>query len=296
MAIVEEVNAAPPDTGAPGVDLDIPARPLVSIRPGGNWAAFGLFELWAYRELLFFLTLRDVQIRYKQTALGVAWAVLQPLCTMILFTLLFGRLAGFPSDGVPYPLFAFAALLPWTFFSNAVTNSGNSLVSSAHLITKVYFPRLIIPGAAVGAALVDLAIGFALLVPLMGWYGVAFKASLLALPVFVALVGLLALGVGLWASALNVKYRDVRHALPFLIQLWMYSSPIIYPLSMVPLRWRWVLVLNPLTGIIVGFRSALFGRPFDWLSIAASTVVTLAVLASALVVFRRMEKTFADIV
>ncbi len=199
----------------------VPDKPLVVIEPTRSWVALNLADLWAYRELLYFLSWRDVKVRYKQTALGVAWAILQPLLTMIIFSLFFGRLAGVPSDNVPYPLFAYAGLLPWTFFANGITNSGNSLVGSAHLITKVYFPRLIIPAAAVAAGLVDLFIAFTVMVAMMIYYDVALTTRLLMLPVLILLVTLLALGAGMWLSALNVKYRDVRFALPFLIQLWM---------------------------------------------------------------------------
>jgi lipopolysaccharide transport system permease protein len=274
----------------------LPDKPLISIRPTRKWVALNLGDLWAYRELLFFLTWRDVKVRYKQTLLGAAWAVIQPLLTTIIFTLFFGRLAGIPSDGIPYPLFAYAGLLPWTFFSNALTNSGNSLVGSANLITKVYFPRMIIPGAAVAAGLVDLAVAFLILIVLMIYYGAGVGWGVLMLPPLVALTALLALGVGLWMSALNVKYRDIRHALPFLVQVWMFASPIIYPSSMLPEKWRWLIALNPLTGIIEGYRAALFGREFDWKAIALSTAVTLALLVYSAYTFRRMEKSFADIV
>ena len=227
-------KAPPGEPACSGYAYELPDQPLISIRPSRTWVALNLRDLWAYRELLFFLTWRDVQVRYKQTVLGVAWAIIQPLATMLIFTLFFGKLAGMPSEDIPYPLFAYAGLLPWTFFSNAVTNSGNSLVGSSNLITKVYFPRMIIPGAAVGAGLVDFAIAFALLAGLMAYYHVAVTWSILMLPVLVALTTLLALGVGMWMSALNVKYRDIRYALPFLIQLWMFASPIIYPASIVP--------------------------------------------------------------
>lgn len=274
----------------------LPDKPLIRIRPSRKWVALNLGDLWAYRELLFFLTWRDVKVRYKQTLLGAAWAVIQPLLTTIIFTLFFGRLAGIPSDGIPYLLFAYAGLLPWTFFSNALTNSGNSLVGSANLITKVYFPRMIIPGAAVAAGLVDLAIAFLILIALMIYYGAGAGWGVLMLPLLVALTALLALGVGLWMSALNVKYRDIRHALPFLVQVWMFASPIIYPSSMLPEKWRWLIALNPLTGIIEGYRAALFGRAFDWKAIGLSTAVTLALLVYSAYTFRRMEKSFADIV
>ena len=274
----------------------LPDEPLVVIEPSKSWVALNLRDVWAYRELLYFLTWRDVKVRYKQTLLGATWAILQPLCTMIIFTLFFGKFAGLPTDGIPSPIFYYAGLLPWTFFSNAVTNSGNSLVGSSNLITKVYFPRMIIPGAAVGAGLVDFAIAFLLLIGLMVYYGVAVTRGLLMLPALVLLTTLLAIGVGMWMSALNVKYRDIRYALPFLIQLWMFASPIIYPPSMVPAEWRWALALNPLTGIIDGFRSALFGRAFHWPALGIATVITLGVLVYSAYSFRRMEKSFADVV
>jgi lipopolysaccharide transport system permease protein len=227
--------------------------------------------------------------------MGVAWAVMQPLFTMLIFTIFFGRLAGIPSDGVPYPIFTYAALLPWTFFNNAVTNSSNSLVGSSNLITKVYFPRMMIPGASVGAGLVDFAIAFVVFGGLMLYYGMTPTLNMLMLLPMLLLITLLALGVGMWVSALNVKYRDVRYALPFMIQLWMFASPIIYPLSMLK-NWQWLLAINPLTGIIEGFRSTLLGRPFNWQSLAVATVITLAVLVCAAYSFRRMEKNFADII
>ena len=255
-----------------------------------------LKELWRYRELLYFLIWRDIKIRYKQTVLGAAWAIIQPLFAMLLFTLFFGKLARVPSDNIPYPVFAYAGLLPWTFFANAVTNSSNSLVGSASLITKVYFPRVIIPAAAVAAGLLDFAIAFVLLLPLMIHYDIVPGANILLLPLFIILATLLALGVGMWMSALNVKYRDVRYALPFVIQLWLFASPVIYPSSLVPQRWQWLLALNPMTGVIEGFRASLFGRSFDWKSISLAAVVTLIVLAYSAYTFRRIEETFADII
>lgn len=280
---------------APSAPL-LPEEPLVIIEPNKAWGALDLRDLWAFRELLYFLTWRDVKVRYKQTELGIAWAIIQPLFTMLVFTLFFGRLAGIPSDNVPYPLFAYAGLLAWSFFANAITNSGNSLVGSANLITKVYFPRMIIPGAAVVAGLVDFAVAFVILVLLMIYYGVMISWSILMFPVVVLLTTLLALGMGMWLSAMNVKYRDVRFALPFLIQLWMFISPVIYPTSFLPEKFRWFLSLNPMTGIIEGYRSSLFGRPFNWIALALSAVITLAVLTYASYSFRRMEKSFADIV
>jgi len=276
--------------------LNLPGKPLVSIRAGGSGPPIDLKSLWDYRELLYFLTWRDVKVRYKQTALGAAWAIIQPLFTMIIFTIFFGNLAKVPSDGIPYPIFAYAALLPWTFFSNAITSSGNSLVGSAHLITKVYFPRMIIPGAAVAAGLIDLMVAFGILIILMIYYGVGATWNLLMLPALILLTTLLAIGVGMYTSALNVKYRDIRYALPFAIQLLMFATPIIYPVSLVPERWRWAFNLNPLTGIIEGFRASFFGRPFNWPALAISSAITLALLVYAAYHFKRMERTFADIV
>lgn len=270
---------------------------MVVIEPSKSWVPLRLGDLWQYRELLYFLTWRDVKVRYKQTLLGAAWAILQPLMTMLVFTLLFGQLAGIKSEGVPYPIFAFGGLLIWTFFSNSVTNSGNSLVGSANLITKIYFPRMIIPAAAVGAGLVDLALAFVIQIVLMIYYRVHLTWAFAMTPVLIILAALLALGVGMWLSALNIKYRDIRYAIPFLIQLWMFASPIIYPLSMLPAKWQWLLALNPLTGIIQNFRIALFGnQAFEWKSLGISAVITVAVLIYSAFAFRRMERHFADIV
>lgn len=273
-----------------------PSKPLIAIEAGRGWAGLDLRDLWLHRDLFFFLIWRDVKVRYKQTVLGAAWAILQPFMTMVVFTLFFGRLAKVPSDGIPYPIFAYAGLLPWTFFSNAITASSNSLVGNAALITKVYFPRMVIPAAAVGAGLVDLAIAALILVVMMAYYGFGLGWSALMLIPLVLLTALLALGVGMWMSGLNVKYRDVRYALPFCVQLWMYATPIIYPISFIPERWRWILVLNPLTGIIDGYRSALFGRPFQLWELVVSTILTLLFLVYAAYSFKRMERDFADVI
>lgn len=282
------------DLGATG----LPERPLVVIEPSSSWVGLDLRALWSYRELLYFLTWRDVKVRYKQTLLGVAWAIIQPLFTMLIATLVFGRLGGIEghTGGIPYPIFAFAGLLPWTFFANAISTSGNSLVGSAHLITKVYFPRMIIPGAAVAAGLVDFAVAFVMLFGLMLYYKVTLTWTLLLLPVLVLLTALLAVGVGMWLSALNVKYRDIRFALPFIVQLWMFMSPVFYPASLLPEKWRLAFQLNPLTGIIEGYRSSLFGRPINWTALGISSAITILLLVYASYSFRRMEKTFADIV
>lgn len=271
--------------------------PLIVIEPKKSYFGINLRELWNYHELLYFLAWRDIKVRYKQTILGVSWAILQPLLMMLLFSLFFGKLAGLPSDGVPYPLFAFAGLLPWTFFASAATTSGNSIVNSSNLITKVYFPRLLVPTAAIVAALLDFAITFIVLGALLVYYRVTLTLSILMLPVLIALLTILTLAFGVLMSALNVKYRDIKFALPFLIQLWFFASPIIYPSSMVPERWRWILALNPMTGIIEGFRASLFARkPFDWMMIMISAAVSLLLLVLSVVMFKRMEKTFADIV
>jgi lipopolysaccharide transport system permease protein len=275
---------------------DLPAKPVFTIESGRRWVGLDLPDLWAHRDLFYFLVLRDVKVRYKQTALGVAWAVLQPLLMMAVFSAIFGRLAGVLSDGQPYPIFVFAGLLPWNFFNQAVTNSSNSLVGNSGLITKVYFPRLVIPAAAVGAGLVDFAIAGVILFVMALYYGVTFGPTVLILIPLALLTTLFATTVGMWMSALNVKYRDVRYALPFALQIWMYVTPIIYPVTFIPARWRWLITLNPLSGMIQGFRSAIFGRPFDWFAIAISTAITLGVLVCAIFEFRRMEREFADII
>jgi lipopolysaccharide transport system permease protein len=276
--------------------LSLPREPLVRVRPGGAGLSIDLKEVWAYRELLYFFVWRDVKVRYKQTALGAAWALIQPLATMLVFTLFFGRVAGTSAPNVPYPLFAYAGLVLWTFFANAVSNSGNSLVGSANLITKVYFPRAIIPASAVAAGLFDFVIASALLVPLLAGYGVAPGRTIVFAPVFVLLATLCALGVGVWTSALNVKYRDVRYVLPFAVQVWMFASSVIVPSSFAGARWRWLLILNPLTGIIEGFRASVFGQRLDWSSVAVSAIITLALLFAGLAYFHRMEENFADVV
>jgi len=290
------VNAPLSNLKAAQGNYQLPENPLVVIEPGRGWIPVNLRDLWHYRDLLYILTMRDIKVRYKQTLLGAAWAIIQPLFTMLIFTLFFGKLAGIPSDGIPYPLFAYAGLLPWTFFSNAVTNSGNSLVGNSNLITKVYFPRMIIPMASVGSGLLDFLIAFGLLVVLMFYYSVGLSINILMLPVLVILTSLLAIGVGMWMSALNVKYRDIRYALPFLIQLGMFATPIIYPSSLVPEKWRWLIALNPLTGQIEAYRAAFFGKPFDWFALGISTVLTFVILFCAAFMFKRMEKSFADII
>lgn len=294
MSLIASQNSKEVLAAAGAADVSaLPDKPLVVIEPSRGWIPLNLQDLWQYRDLLYILTMRDIKVRYKQTALGALWAIIQPLFTMLIFTVFFGKLAGMPSDDIPYPLFAYAGLLPWTFFSNAVTSSGNSLVGNSNLITKIYFPRMIIPAASVAAGLLDFVIAFGLLVVLMFYYGVGISINILMLPVLMILTSLLAIGVGMWMSALNVKYRDIRYALPFLIQLGMFASGIITP---IPENWRFLKFINPVAGLIDGFRSAFFGKPFDWLALGIAAVFTLATLLYAAYNFRRMEKSFADII
>jgi len=271
--------------------------PVIVIRPSRGWVALKLRDLWQYRELLYFLIWRDVKVRYKQTALGAAWAIIQPFFTMVVFSVVFGRLAKIPSDGLPYPIFAYCALLPWQLFSHALTESGNSLVANERLITKVYFPRLVIPLSAVVAGLVDFAIAFVILLVMMAYYGVTPTVAVFTLPLFLLLALGTALGVGLWLSALNVQYRDVRHTIPFLTQFWLFATPIAYPSSLVPEPWRSFLGLNPMAGVVEGFRWALLGTArAPGLILVVSVAAVLALLVSGLYYFRRMERIFADVV
>ena len=271
--------------------------PTLIIRPPEGWSQLGLRELWEYRELLYFLTWRDIKVRYKQTALGAAWAIIQPFFMMLVFSLFFGRLAGVPSDNIPYPVFTFCALLPWQLFAQALQESSNSLVANERLITKVYFPRLVVPIAAVLGGLVDFAIAFVVLLLMMAYYGIVPGLAILYLPFFILLAVMTALGVGLWLSALNVQYRDVRYTLNFLTQFWMFITPVAYPSSIVPGKWRALYGLNPMAGVVEGFRWALLGKteaPGPLL--AVSVVAVVLILVGGLYYFRRMEETFADIV
>jgi len=279
----------------PGVEAE-PAS-VIRIEPSRGWVSLKLRELWEYRELLYFLTWRDIKVRYKQTVLGAAWAILQPFMTMVVFSLFFGRLARIPSDGLPYPIFSLAGLVPWQFFAYGLNQSSNSLVGSANLIKKVYFPRLTIPLSSVLAGAVDFALAFALLVAMMLFYGVRPGWQALWLPAFFLLAFVTALGVGLWLSALNVEYRDVRYLVPFLVQFWMYATPIAYPSSLLSEPWRTLYGLNPMAGVVEGFRWALLGaRTRPGPLIAASALASLIVLVTGAFYFRRMEKTFADVV
>jgi len=259
--------------------------------------SLGLGELWEYRELLYFLVWRDVKVRYKQTALGAAWAIIQPFFTMVVFSIFFGKLGKIPSDGVPYPIFTYAALVPWMFFANGLAQSSNSLVGSANLITKVYFPRLIIPIATVLSGVVDFVIAFAVLLAMMLYYGILPTRNTVWLPLFLLLALLTSLGVGLWLSALNVEYRDVRYIVPFLTQFWLFASPVAYPSSLLSPPWQTVYGLNPMVGVIEGFRWALLGTATGpGPLIAVSSLVALLVLVAGAFYFRRMETTFADVV
>jgi lipopolysaccharide transport system permease protein len=274
-----------------------PDVPLVLILPrrGFDWRRLG--ELWEHRELFYFLTWRDLKVRYKQTVLGASWAVLQPLLTTVAFSLFFGRLAGIPSDGLPYPLFAFAALVPWSFFSTSLTQASNSVVTSAHLIRKIYFPRLVLPTSAVLGASLDFALSFSALLALMAVYGVAPTARLLVVPLLALLAFVTALGAGIWLAAMQVQFRDIRYVVPFLVQLWLLSTPVAYPTSLVPESWRALYALNPMVGVVEGFRWALLGSdaPVGAL-LPGSLVASLLLLATGIAYFRRVEDGFADVV
>jgi lipopolysaccharide transport system permease protein len=263
----------------------------------GRGGGLRLGELWAYRELLYFLVWRDIKVRYKQTLLGAAWAIIQPVLTMVVFTLFFGNLAKVPSDGIPYPLFAFAGLVPWTLFAYSLTESSSSLVTNQNLITKVYFPRLIIPLASVLSGLVDFAISFAVLIVLMLYYGVVPQLAVLTVPLFVIFAVLAALSIGIWLSALNVEFRDVRYTIPFLTQVWMFITPLAYASSLVPAKWQLIYGLNPMAGVVEGFRWALLGKTAaPGLLLAASIPAVILLLIGGSYYFRRMERTFADVV
>lgn len=272
-------------------------EPTVVIQPRRGLLDLDLKALWQYRELLYFLVWRDIKVRYKQTAIGASWAILQPVLNMIVFTIVFGRLAKLDSDGLPYPIFAYAGLLPWQYFSQAVSQSGFSLVQSANLISKLYFPRLIVPIAATLSPLVDFAIAFLVLIVLMVGYGISPTWGVVALPLFILLALITSLAVSLFLSALYVQYRDMRYTIPFLVQFWMYASPVVYSVNLLPERWRLIYGLNPMVGVIEGFRWALLGKahPNIW-AMMMSAAVVLLMLGAGLIYFRRMERTFADVI
>jgi homopolymeric O-antigen transport system permease protein len=293
-------SAAMLDTGQPGTIAGQSARegrPIREIRPHRGLFDLDLGSVWRYRELLHFLVLRDLKVRYKQAALGAAWVIIQPLFTVAIFTAVFGVFARIPSDGLPYALFALAAVIPWTYFAEALRRSSTGLVDDAELIRKIYFPRLVLPLASVIAPLVDFLISLGVLVLVMAWYRVIPTIHLLIMPAFLAMALALSLAFGLWLGPVNVRYRDIKYILPFFVQVWMYASPVVYPLSMVPERWRLLYSLNPMVGIIEGFRWTLLGTTTpDSGAIAMTIALTLVLLASGLIFFRRAERTFADVI
>ena len=272
-------------------------KPLLRIEPSKGWISLGLRELWEYRELIYFLVWRDIKVRYKQTVLGAAWAIIQPFFTMVVFSLFFGKLAQIPSDGVPYPVFSYAALVPWSFFANSIAQSSDSLVGSANLIKKIYFPRFIAPISRVASGIIDFVLAFVVLLGMMVFYRMTPTANVVWLPLLLMLALVTALGVGLWLSALNVEFRDVRYIVPFLIQFWLFATPIAYPSSLLPEPWRTVYGINPMVGVVEGFRWALLGtNTAPGPIIVVSSLVAIIVLVSGAFYFRRMEKTFADVV
>jgi lipopolysaccharide transport system permease protein len=271
-------------------------KPIIVNESQDTLASLSLREIWAFRELLYFLTWRDIKVRYKQTAMGAAWAIIQPVLMMLTFALFFGLLLGVHTDGLPFLLFFYCGLLPWTFFSGAIAAGSGSLIGSANLITKVYFPRILVPAAAVGALLVDLAITIVILIGLGIYYGIPLTWNLAMLPVLLLMTIVLALEFGIWLSALTVKYRDIRHALPFVLQLWMFLTPIVYPLSLIPSKWRWLMYINPVTGIVEGLRAVFTAQPINWAALGVTTVFMVVMLIWSVHTFRRIEKSFADLI
>ena len=266
------------------------------ITPQRGWHLPDFREIWAYRELLWVLALRDIRVRYKQAVLGAAWAVIRPLMQMLIFTVLFGRLAKIPSDGAPYPVFVFAGLLPWTFFANTVSASAHSLVASSNLVSKVYFPRLIVPAASMGSALLDFFVSLVLLLALLLWYGLSWSPAMLLAPLLIFGMMVLALGLGTFLAALSVTYRDVAQVVPFAIQLWMFATPVIYPISFIPDQWRWVLLANPMTGYTEAFRACILGQPVDWSMLGVSVAISMVLLGLGVAYFQRVEQRFADVI
>lgn len=293
MAVVSE-GLGTMEEGAGQGQVKLPVKVL---RPSKGWISLKLRDLWEYRELLFFLTWRDIKVRYQQTVLGAAWAILQPFFTMVVFSLFFGRLVGVPSDGVPYPIFSYAALVPWTFFANGLTTSASSIVGSANLIKKVYFPRLVVPISAVLSGGLDFVLAFVVLLGMMVYFAIYPTVNVVWLPFFLLLALVTSLGVGLWFAAMNVQFRDVRYVVPFLVQAWFFATPITYPSSLLPEPWRTLYGLNPMAGVVEGFRWALLNtEPGPGPMVFVSGVVAVFLLVSGAYYFRRMEKTFADVV
>ena len=294
MPRAEATEAGP--SSEPEMRQETPSSAHLVIQPSRGWEGPGIRELWRYRELVYFLTWRDVKVRYKQTLLGAAWAILQPLLTMLIFSIIFGELAHLPSEGIPYPIFTYTALLPWQLFAFALANSSNSLVGSQNLVSKVYFPRLVIPIASVLPALVDFGISFIVLAGMIIYYQVPLTTRILSLPLFLALALSTALAVGVWLSALNVEYRDVRYVVPFLTVFWQYATPVAYSSTLIPAQWRLLYGLNPMTGVVEGFRWALLGKgdigDLLWVSVG----IVALLLVSGVAYFRRMEASFADVI
>lgn len=291
-----EVRETPQAAGESTAPEPIEDQSQIVIRPRGTFSV-SFAELWAYRELLGFLVWRDIKVRYKQTVLGGTWAILQPFTAMVIFSVIFGGFANIPSEGLPYPLFAYAGLLPWTYFASCLNRSSGSIVGSTSLVTKVYFPRLVVPLATVITPVIDFLLSFTVLIGMMAWYGVIPSWHVLALPLFLLLALMTALGIGLWFAALNVRYRDVMYTIPFLAQIWMYASPVVYPVSIVPDRWQWILGLNPMTGVIEGFRWALLGQQAPSAAVlAASALAGALLLATGIAYFRKGERDFADVI
>jgi lipopolysaccharide transport system permease protein len=290
------VPSEPPTSDVVNGDPRPTVVATIVIEPPRGWRALDFAELWQYRELLWVLTERDIKVRYKQTVLGFAWAIIQPVMLMVVFSIFFGRLAKIPSNDLPYPIFVYAGLLPWTFFANTISISANSLVASAGLVSKVYFPRLVVPLASAGSGLVDFAVALVILLVMMLWYGVGWTIDLLLAPLLIAGTVFIALGVGILLAALNVAYRDFRYVIPFMVQFWMFATPVVYPASIVPASWRWVLFLNPMAGFIEGFRSAFLGQPLDPASLGLSFVIAVVTFIAAVAYFERVERGFADII
>jgi len=296
LPLTEHATSENPPTNDESLPL-VSDAPLVVIEPSRGWVPIRLHELWEYRELLYFLTWRDIKVRYKQTVLGAAWAIIQPFFTMVVFSLFFGRLANMPSDGIPYPIFSYAALVPWTFFAHWLSQSSNSLVGSANLIRKVYFPRLVVPIASVMSGVVDFVLAFVVLLGMMLYFGIVPTINVIWLPLLLLLSFVTAMGVGLWLSAMNVQFRDVRYAVPFLTQFWLFATPIAYSSSLLPQPWRTLYGLNPMVGVVEGFRWALLGtETAPGPIIIVSALVAVGLMVSGAFYFRRVEKTFADVV
>jgi lipopolysaccharide transport system permease protein len=293
MAVADTPNVAPGGAPEEGATIQTP----IIIKPSRGWVNLQLKEVWEYRELLYFLAWRDIKVRYKQTVLGASWAILQPFLTMVIFSIFFGNLAGVPSDDIPYPIFSYAALVPWMFFANGLTKSTQSLVSGANMVKKIYFPRLLMPMSAVFSGLVDFILAFVVLMAMMLYFNVVPTLAIVWLPLLLLLGLVTSLGVGMWLTAMNVQFRDIRYVMPFIVQAWMFATPIAYPSSLLDEPWRTVYALNPMVGVVEGFRWALLGvdtQPGPM--ILVSSVVAIGLLVSGAFYFRRMEKSFADVV